>query len=89
MQVLWNLLEWQMEPRLAVDSPRIHHQWFPDQIRLEAMPNRQPLADGLKARGHTVILSAQGDAHTLWVDRRTGRIIAAPDRRIEGAAAGN
>jgi gamma-glutamyltranspeptidase/glutathione hydrolase len=88
-QVLWNLLEWDMPARLAVETPRIHHQWLPDQIRMEGAtsPARIELTKALLKRGHKVVSSPQGDAHTIWVDAK-GQIWAAPDRRIEGAAAG-
>ena len=88
-QVLWNLLEWDMGARQAVDTPRIHHQWFPDQIRLEGATSRQRinLTRELLKRGHKVVNATQGDAHTIWVDAN-GKIWAAADRRIEGAASG-
>jgi len=88
-QVLWNLLEWDMGARQAVDTPRIHHQWFPDQIRMEGATTRQrlDLTRELLKRGHKVVNAVQGDAHTIWVDAK-GNIWAAPDKRIEGAAAG-
>ena len=88
-QVLWNLLEWDMGARQAVDMPRIHHQWFPDQLRMEGATSRQrlELTKELLRRGHKVVNTSQGDAHTIWVDAK-GNIWAAPDRRIEGAAAG-
>jgi len=88
-QVLWNLLEWDMGARQAVDTPRIHHQWFPDQIRLEGATSRQRinLTRELMKRGHKVVNATQGDAHTIWVDAN-GKIWAAADRRIEGAASG-
>lgn len=88
-QVLWNLLEWDLPPRMAVDSPRIHHQWLPDQIRMEGATStaRIGLTKALIARGHKVVSSPQGDAHTIWVDSK-GQIWAICDKRIEGAAAG-
>jgi hypothetical protein len=50
-------------------------------------PARIELTKALLKRGHKVVSSPQGDAHTIWVDAK-GQIWAAPDRRIEGAAAG-
>jgi gamma-glutamyltranspeptidase/glutathione hydrolase len=81
--VLWvvlNALEFGLEPRAAVEAPRTHHAWFPDEITLEGGPSRwDPAAlDGLRARGHRLRFTAlQGDAHT---------IIVTPDGTIHGLA---
>ena len=42
----------------------------------------------LKAMGHVVEGTRQGDAHTICVDPKTGAYIGAEDRRILGKAAG-
>ena len=89
--ILLNLLEFGLDPRLAVDAPRTHHAWFPDVVNLEG-PSwpAETLAD-LRNRGHTLRISGvQGDAHTIVVDRPTGmrRGIADP-RRLDARAAGD
>src|SRR5262249_53008651 len=33
LQIVLNVLEFDMDARAAVDAPRLHHQWFPDRIR--------------------------------------------------------
>src|SRR4051794_41282384 len=33
--VVLNVLEFRLDPRAAVEAPRTHHQWFPDELRLE------------------------------------------------------
>ncbi|HEV2968750.1 MAG TPA: gamma-glutamyltransferase [Pirellulales bacterium] len=89
--VVTNLIDFHMDLRHAVDAPRFHHQWFPDEIRVEpAWSERAPeLADKLRAMGHTLAPSAhQGDAHSIWIDPATGDLTGAADRRISGKAAG-
>jgi gamma-glutamyltranspeptidase/glutathione hydrolase len=86
--VLVNVLDFDMDIAAAVAAPRLHHQWFPDEIRFEAASDRPELARALGRIGHRVYGSRQGDAHSIWVDPRTGRYLGAADRRISGKAAG-
>jgi gamma-glutamyltranspeptidase/glutathione hydrolase len=92
LQIVLNVLEFEMDLRAAVDAPRLHHPWFPDEIRFEAAgkPEYAALLDGLRARGHKISDSSprQGDAHCIWVDPQTGAYHGVADRRITGKAAG-
>jgi gamma-glutamyltranspeptidase len=42
----------------------------------------------LRAMGHVIVGTHQGDAHTIWVNPKTGEYVGAEDRRIDGKAAG-
>jgi len=44
----------------------------------------------LEAMGHAVRVSTdeQGDAHSIWIDQRTGDLTGAADKRENGSAAG-
>jgi gamma-glutamyltranspeptidase/glutathione hydrolase len=89
--VVTNVIDYHMDLRHAIDAPRLHHQWFPDELRLEpAWSERAPeLAGQLRAMGYTLAPSAhQGDAHSIWIDPATGDLTGAADRRIAGKAAG-
>lgn len=86
--VLVNVLDYDMDVQEAVDAPRQHHQWFPDRIALEGLNDAPKLAEGLKARGHTITGHRQGDAHTIRIDPKTGLYQGAADRRINGKAIG-
>jgi gamma-glutamyltranspeptidase/glutathione hydrolase len=92
LEVVLNVLEFDMDVRQAVDVPRMHEQWLPDHVRVEpAMATQQGEAlDELKTMGHTIVEGkhSQGDAHTIWIDPQTGEIIAAADKRISGSAEG-
>jgi gamma-glutamyltranspeptidase/glutathione hydrolase len=86
--VLLNVLEFDMDVRAAVDAPRLHHQWFPDVVRFEGTEQYPEAVAGLRRMGHKVAGARQGDAHTIWVDPKSGTYYGAADRRISGSAVG-
>jgi gamma-glutamyltranspeptidase/glutathione hydrolase len=89
LQVVINVVDFEMSPRQAVDAPRLHHPWFPDRIRFEGLSEHARAVAELKALGHDVSgTRQQGDAHTIWVDPKTGVYVGAEDRRIMGKVAG-
>jgi gamma-glutamyltranspeptidase/glutathione hydrolase len=86
--ILVNVLDFDMDVRAAVDAPRLHHQWFPDEARFECVEKYADTVAKLRAMGHAVSDTRQGDAHTIWVDLKTGKFYGAADKRINGSAAG-
>src|SRR6202140_3471229 len=54
LQVIVNVLDYHMDVAAAVAAPRLHHQWLPDEVRVERGFADDTLA-GLKAKGHRVI----------------------------------
>jgi gamma-glutamyltranspeptidase / glutathione hydrolase len=90
--VVLNVLEFEMSPIEAVDAPRLHHAWFPDRIQAEAalMKDHADVIEKLRQMGHVVRPNGvkQGDAHTIWIDPKTGTIHGVADSRIGGAAKG-
>jgi gamma-glutamyltranspeptidase/glutathione hydrolase len=90
LAIFVSLVDFDMPLEAAVQSPRLSHQWFPDQITFEA-PERYPRTmAALKDLGHTIVRSGplpQGDAHTIWVTKDHDYIGVA-DRRISGKASG-
>jgi gamma-glutamyltranspeptidase/glutathione hydrolase len=86
--IVVNVLDFGMDIRTAVDAPRLHHQWFPDRVRLEQVEKYGETVAALKRMGHVVGGTRQGDAHSIWVDPKTGRFWGAADQRIDGKAAG-
>ena len=92
LQVVLNVIEFEMPPTAAVDAPRIHHQWLPDRVTFERglADDRPELIRELADKGHTLAKpgSRQGDAHSIWVDPRTGEFHGAADQRRKGAALG-
>jgi gamma-glutamyltranspeptidase/glutathione hydrolase len=90
--VVLNVLEFQMDLPSAVAAPRLHHQWFPDQVRLEGIdePRHGDLTDKLRQMGHKIEdrRRRQGDAHSIWIDPTSGKRVGVADTRISGKAAG-
>ncbi len=87
--ILVNVLDFNMDVQAAVDAPRMHHAWFPDELRMERQRLHPEAVERLKAMGHTIAGErSQGDAHSISVDPATGTYRGAPDRRVMGKAAG-
>ena len=87
-----NVVDFDMELRQAVDAPRLHQAWFPDKVRVEPalVQDFASAVEQLRQRGHVIVdkLEPQGDAHSVWLDPRTGELLGAADRRESGSAAG-
>jgi gamma-glutamyltranspeptidase/glutathione hydrolase len=87
--MLLNVLEFEMPLRQAVDAPRMHQQWFPDQISFEGTAKYSAAMERLQQLGHKIRnANKQGDAHTIGIDPATGAINGAADTRLSGWAAG-
>jgi gamma-glutamyltranspeptidase / glutathione hydrolase len=85
--VVLNVVEFGMSAREAVDAPRLHHQWFPDELRFEGGSDHREAVEALEAMGHKVGGGSQGDAHTIRVHPKTGAYVGVADRRINGKVA--
>jgi gamma-glutamyltranspeptidase/glutathione hydrolase len=59
MQALVNVVDFGMNVQDAIDAPRIHHQWMPDQIFAERGISPDTVA-ALRQRGHKVEISTVG-----------------------------
>jgi len=53
LNVLINVLDYEMPLDRAIDAVRIHHQWLPDEVCFSDTPPEE-LADALKKRGHRI-----------------------------------
>jgi gamma-glutamyltranspeptidase/glutathione hydrolase len=86
--LLVNVIDFGMDIRTAVDAPRLHHQWFPDVARFEGVNEYPEVVERLRKMGHRVEGARQGDAHSIWVDPKSGTYHGAADHRISGKAVG-
>ena len=85
LQVVVNVLDYKMDVAAAVAAPRVHHQWMPDEVRVERGFPQETL-DALKARGHRVIEPlGQTSANSIAVT--PNGLLGAPDPRTRGAEA--
>jgi gamma-glutamyltranspeptidase/glutathione hydrolase len=88
--VALDLMEFHMPIQQAVDAPRMHHQWLPDRLTIEANGATPSVVAQLEAMGHTVRVGGrQGSVHAIAIDPATGERVGAPDKRDgDGSAAG-
>ena len=81
LHVVLGATEFGMNVRAAVDAPRMHHQWLPDQVTMERAGITPELRAQLTAMGHTIReTTAQGDANSIGVDA-AGLAWGAADKR--------
>jgi gamma-glutamyltranspeptidase/glutathione hydrolase len=85
LQVIVNVIDFNMDIQSAVDEPRIHHQWMPDTLTMErGLADLQP---ALETLGHTLRLGgSQGDAQSILI--KDGKKYPGVDHRTRGSAAG-
>ena len=82
LEVVLNATGYGMDARRAVEAPRLHHQWLPDEVYFERDAIPDSTADALRGMGHTIKLGGeQGDAHTIIFDARTKTAYGANDHR--------
>ena len=76
-------------PESWVALPRIHHQYLPDEISVEAEALSATQIAELEARGHTVEVRARpwGNMHGVMWDRVSNELSAAHDPRWESGSA--
>lgn len=88
LQVIMNVVDHGLNIQSAVSAPRIHHQWLPDEIRIEQGISPDTI-DLLEAMGHTVAPgSAMGAIQSILVDDNGTRWGAADPRRSTSSARG-
>ena len=88
LQVIMNVIDHKMNIQSAVSAPRIHHQWLPDEIRMEQgiSPDTVEL---LEARGHKVTTSrAMGAIQSIMIDEDGTLYGGADPRRSTSSAIG-
>lgn len=87
-QILLNILVYEMDAATAVSAPRLHHQWFPDQLMVEKEQFQAGVLTQLRQRGHQILLrDPWGNANVIIVTP-AGELEGAADPRGEGVAQG-
>jgi gamma-glutamyltranspeptidase/glutathione hydrolase len=85
LQVIVNVLDYNMDVAAAVAAPRLHHQWLPDEVKVERGFNDDVLTE-LKAKGHRIVESMGYSSANSIVVTPNG-LLGAPDPRTRGAEA--
>ena len=85
LQIILNSLDFGMTIDKAVSAPRLHHQWMPDEVRVEPGFDPALLAE-LAARGHNIVQARPGTSANSIAVTKNG-IVGAADPRTRGALA--
>ncbi len=99
LQIITNIIDYDMDLQQAVDAPRIHNQWLPDEVAYEPYALSEDTLRILRLRGHTLRLRTDagwtdgdgymGDAAGVMIEEKTGMRLGATDpRRSDGLALG-
>jgi gamma-glutamyltranspeptidase/glutathione hydrolase len=88
--VITNVIDYGMDIQQAIDAPRIHHQWLPDELVYEPYGLSGDTQKALIARGHKLAKPRYlGDAEGIMIEPKTGIRLGATDpRRSDGPAVG-
>src|SRR5262245_22977527 len=85
MQVVVNVIDRKLSIADAIAEPRVHHQWWPDEVVVERGCSPD-LVGALKARGHVVVEGwPPASANAILV--RPAGLLGAADNRTRGALA--
>jgi gamma-glutamyltranspeptidase/glutathione hydrolase len=86
LQVLLNLAVDGDELQTAVNRPRVHHQWLPDELRVEPDALSPETRAELARRGHEIVVWERLGGVPVARRRGDGLLEAAVDPRRPGAA---
>ena len=89
--VITNVIDFEMNIQQAIDHPRMHHQWLPDEIVSEPFGFSADTKRALASRGHALAKKDRylGDAEGIMIEEKTGVRLGATDpRRSDGVAIG-
>jgi gamma-glutamyltranspeptidase/glutathione hydrolase len=86
--ILIGVVDFALDIQEAVNAPRFHHQWLPDQILVEDRLSPDTM-NVLRSKGHKLnVRHFWGDGECIMVDPKTGERLGASDGRNNGKAVG-
>ena len=89
LMTILNVVDFGMNIQEAVDAPRLHHQWLPDQTRYERWGLSLDTLALLEQKGHTMVETrVQGAVSAIYYNAEDNVLEAAEDRRRTSAAVG-
>jgi gamma-glutamyltranspeptidase/glutathione hydrolase len=87
LQVMLHVLDYGMPVSEALTSPRLHHQWHPDEVYRNDFPADHPVVKELIARGHTISDANRGAVvQAIAIEEKD--LVGASDPRKGGMPAG-
>ena len=86
LQVIVNVLDYHMDVAAAVAAPRLHHQWLPDEVRIEHGFPDDVLA-ALQRQGPHAWSSRWARPRPIRSPVTPNGLLGAPDPRTRGAEA--
>ena len=85
LQIILDTIDHGLNVAEAEQAPRIHHQWLPDELRVERGLSKDTL-QLLEAKGHKIVVrEAMGSAYSIT--RNNGELMGASDPRHRGSLA--
>jgi len=90
MESILNVVEYDMNVKHAIAAPRIHMQWYPDEIFAEPDAFTPTVQSALQAMGYKIrAVHSMGDIAAIVVNPKTGMLESVNDPRYPaGSAAG-
>jgi gamma-glutamyltranspeptidase/glutathione hydrolase len=80
LQTILNVYEYKMSMQEAVNAPRFHHQWLPDEIIFDPKGFSEETISNLKKKGYLINLK------TTPVIGKVDAILVLPNNNLEGGA---
>jgi len=80
LQTILNVRDFGMNIQQAVNAPRFHHQWLPDEVNFEPNTFSADMLVKLRLKGYKV------NEKNLPVIGKVDAIMILPDGRLEGGA---
>ena len=88
LHTILNVVDFGMNVQEAVDAPRFHHQWLPDELRYERRGLSPDTIALLEERGHTLVArERQGAVQAIAVDAESDTLEGGADPRRAGSTA--
>ncbi|WP_452219321.1 gamma-glutamyltransferase [Lacinutrix undariae] len=90
LQTILNVEEFNMNMQEAVDASRFHHQWLPDEIRMEPQGFSETITTQLQEKGYSTNLTRSpiiGKVDAILI-QENGQLQGGADRRGDDAAIG-